>query len=128
MTRSLSPMRLGYSILAGPILWFVHFILVYTIAEFGCRANFNNFLFITPANIRVVIVAITIPILIFVGIGGIFAYREWTRLKEGRVDSKIAEREHFLVIMAMLLSLLFLFSILVTTMPTFVVNVCDRAI
>ena len=42
MSRTISPLSLAFMLLAGPILWFVHFVLFYAAAEFGCRANFNN--------------------------------------------------------------------------------------
>lgn len=123
MTRVLSPMTLAYSILSGPVVWFVHFVVVYSLADFGCRANFTNLAFITPDTIRLLIIVVTVVAVVLVGAGGIFAYRGWTR---GKLTS-IGEHEHFLVVAAMLLSALFLFSILITTMPTFFLNVCDQA-
>jgi hypothetical protein len=120
MTRTLSPLALGYSILAGPVLWFVHLLAVYNLTEFGCRVNFNNLLFITPSTIQILILIITVVILVMVGVGAFLAYRS---LRES--DLQEGARLHFLVMMGVLLSSLFLFIIVVTAMPTFFVSVCD---
>jgi hypothetical protein len=115
MTRAL-----GYSILVGPVLWFVHFITVYNLADLGCRANFTNLSFITPSSIQMLILIISVVVLILVGAGAVLALRS---LQTN--DTQTDPRTHFLVTMGMLLSSLFLFIILVTTMPTFFVSVCD---
>lgn len=129
MTRTMSPLKLGYSILAGPVIWFAHFVMVYALAEFGCRANFTNVFFFTPDGIRTAVVVITVIALIGVGAGGLLAYRGWQ--SEGlneRGDSASEPREHLLMRAAMLLSGLFLFSIVMTTVPVFIVSVCDPAV
>jgi hypothetical protein len=129
MLRSLPPIRMAYTVLAGPVLWFIHFVVVYSIAEFGCRANFNNLLFITPATMRIIIIAITIPVLVLVGIGGGLAYRRWIGIKDNSSQGfSTEERERFLIMVAMLLCALFLFSIVMTTMPTFFLDVCDQVV
>ncbi|MBC7814197.1 MAG: hypothetical protein H7175_23790 [Burkholderiales bacterium] len=128
MARSRSSMTLAYSILVGPILWFVHFAAVYSVAEFGCGSNFNNLMYISPANIRIVIVAITLPALILVAIGGLLAYRGWVSLRDQSIGILAGERERFLIKAAILLNGLFLLSIVATTVPTFFVNACDLAV
>ncbi|MBC8171662.1 MAG: hypothetical protein H7X77_08310 [Anaerolineae bacterium] len=128
MTRTTALFSLSYSILAGPILWFVHFFAVYALAEFGCRSNFNNLLYITPANIRTIIIVMTIPILLAVGFGGVLAYRNWRTLNQHPALETVPEaRSRFLILMGMLSSALFLLSILFTVAPIFFLSVCDRA-
>jgi hypothetical protein len=119
MTRGTSLFSLGYSVLAGPIVWAIHFVVVYAIGEFGCRANFNNWQFISPANIQMVIAAATIVGLIAVGGSGLLAYRYW---REQPDDSTLIR---FLGMTGILLSLLFLLAILATFTPIFVLPVCD---
>jgi hypothetical protein len=60
MQRTNNLFRLGYSILVGPIVWAVHFMTVWVVSEFGCRANFNNVLFYPPATIRTAIIVATV--------------------------------------------------------------------
>lgn len=116
---------MAYSVMVGPILWFVHFLAVYILAEFGCRMNFSNMIFITPASIRLWVAILTVLLLIPVAAGGLLAYRNWRRLPEkgGALDAKL----QFLVVGGMLLSALFVVSILVTAMPAYFVGVCDQA-
>lgn len=129
MTRTISPIALGYSILVGPILWAIHFLLVYMIAEFGCRANFNNLTYFSSEGIRTFISVLTVVCVIGVVSGGIIAYRSWGTLQtNGEGDSPIKERVQFLVTMGMFLSVLFILSIVFTAVPTFFLNVCDRVL
>jgi hypothetical protein len=128
MTRPISPFSMAYSVLAGPILWFVHFFAVYVIAEFGCRINFSNLVFVTAESIRLWITVLTIVVLILVAFGGLLAYRNWRQLPaNGGNGSPIDARLHFLVVIAMCLSALFWFSIIFTAMPAFFGAVCDQA-
>jgi hypothetical protein len=128
MRTSSSPIRLAYSILVGPILWFVHFVLVYAFAEFGCRANFNNLLFFPPETIRIATIVITVPVLVLVAIGGVLAFSSFRSLPENQNSDSADDREHFLLRSGFLLSSLFLFIIVMTVIPSFVLNVCDKAI
>src|SRR5687768_12559370 len=99
MTRPISPFSMAFSVLAGPILWFVHFVAVYVVAEFGCRINFSNLIFVTPESIRLWITVLTIVVLIPVAIGGVLAYRNWRQLPaNGENGSPIDARLHFLVV------------------------------
>jgi uncharacterized membrane protein len=128
MTRTSLSLSLAYSILAGPIVWAIHFVIVYMITEFGCRVNFNNWLFITPSNIYLVIVIVTVVSLLGVGFGGLLAYRQWkTQEQYNGADSSIRTHD-FLVTVGMLLSALFLFAIVMTAVPTLFLSTCGQAI
>ena len=126
MRNAISPMTLAYSILVGPILWFVHFVFVYALSEFGCRANFTNWWYFPPETIRASIILVTIPVLVLVAVGGFMAYGSWKRL--GRRPEIEVEGEYFLSATGILLSGLFIFVILMTAAPSFILNVCDKAI
>jgi heme/copper-type cytochrome/quinol oxidase subunit 2 len=137
---------LTYNILAGPIVWAVHFLAVYTIAEFGCRANFTNLQFIAPATIQLLTLVLTIPALVLVAIGALSAYRMSRSLQtadslslEREADQTVgvssslytvqeqAERQGFLIWLGVLLSVLFFVGIVATAAPALVVNICDWA-
>jgi hypothetical protein len=121
MQRSFSPMTMGYSILVGPILWFAHFIFVYALTEFGCRANFTNWWYFPPETIRIWIILVTVPVLLLVAIGIFLGY--------GGLRGRSSEDNegYFLASSGILLSALFLFIIIMTTTPSFVLAVCDKA-
>jgi hypothetical protein len=126
MRSTISPMTLAYSILVGPILWFAHFIFVYALSEFGCRANFTNWWYFPPETIRTSIIIATIPVLVLVAIGGFMAYGAWRRLST-RPEIEV-EGEYFLSATGILLSVLFIFVILMTAAPSLIMNVCDKAL
>lgn len=129
MTRTISPITLGYGILAGPIMWAFHFMIVYMVAEFGCRANFVNLPYFSPDGIRAFIGIVTVVFVFSVASGGIIAYRSWNTLQNnGEGDSPQNERAQFLVKMGLFLSALFILSIIFTAMPAFFTNTCDRAL
>jgi hypothetical protein len=119
MIRGTSLLSQAYTVLAGPIVWAIHFVVVYAIGEFGCRANFNNWLFITSANIQMVIVATTIVSLVAVGSSGLLAYRDWREHPDDLTPIR------FLDMMGILLNALFLLAILMTVAPAFFLPACD---
>jgi hypothetical protein len=126
MTRIKLPLSLGYSVLAGPIIWFVHFIIVYVAGEFGCRINFTNQLIVSLTTIQLIVGIVTIVSVIGVGIGGMMAYRQWQSAENQQNDVPSPEMlVHFLAMMAMLLSALFLFAIVMTAVPTIFLSTCD---
>jgi heme/copper-type cytochrome/quinol oxidase subunit 2 len=125
MRLSSDSLRLAYSTLVGPILWFLHFVLVYAFTEFGCRSISNNIFNFTPENIRIATIVITIPVLILVAMGGLMAFGGMRRLNTSQDTEN--DRERFLTMTALMLSSLFLFIIVMTILPSFVMNVCDKA-
>jgi hypothetical protein len=128
MTRAISPLSLFYSLLAGPVLWFVHFVLVWGMAELGCRINFSNMELITPANIQNFVIVSTLIALIAVLVGGFVAYGGWRRLQRTHENLLVGEdRLRFLTMLALLLCGLFLFSIIFTATPVFFLDICDAA-
>jgi hypothetical protein len=128
MFRTISPISLGYSILAGPILWAIHFIVVYLFAEFGCRANFNNLVYFSPDSIRIVVLIATLIALIGVGVGEVIAYRSWMTAQSGSEESPQRMQFQFLTMMGILLSALFMLGIFTTAVPTFFIDVCSRVL
>lgn len=128
MMRFGSPITLAYCILVGPILWFVHFFTVYALSEFGCRANFTNWQYIAPETIRWLTIGLTIPVVILIGAGGVLAYRGWRLPPPEGVRHDQYELQRFLLLIGLLFSGIFVFSILYTILPSFFLDVCDRAV
>ena len=134
MSRTISPISLACTLLAGPILWFVHFVVVYALAEFGCRANFKNLSFFTPETIRSSIVIITVALLVGVLLGSLLGYRSLKALQnKTNSDPSLPEspddtRIRFLLIAGMTLNAFFFINIIVTTLPVFFVDVCDLVV
>jgi hypothetical protein len=102
---------------------------VYILAEFGCRANLSNLIIFSSESIRLWITVLTIVLLIPVAAGGVLAYRNWRRFPAagGNDGSPLDARLNFLVVAGLLLSAIFLVSIIGTVIPTYFVGVCDQA-
>ena len=126
MTRTISSVSLLVSLLAGPIVWFAHFVLVWGVVEFGCRINFVNMEIVSPTSIRQFVIVATIIALLAVVIGEALAYRHLTaERREVSSGWAFEDRHRFLTIDAMILNAFFLFSIVATAMPAFFLTVCD---
>jgi heme/copper-type cytochrome/quinol oxidase subunit 4 len=129
MTRPLSPFALGFSVLAGPLVWFAHFMLVYMLAEFGCRANFNNVFYFDPNGMRVFTLVTTLIAILPVALGGLWALRQTRNLNTRREDDTEHEaRIRFLLSLGMGFSVVFVLSIVATAVPALFVAVCGRAL
>ncbi len=129
MTRTLSPIAVSFSVLAGPLAWFFQFMLVYIVAEFGCRANFSNAVYFEPNGIRLFTFITTLVALVPVALGGFWALRQAQQLNPHREnDTEHEARERFLVTLGMAFSIIFMLSIIATALPAFFVAVCDRAL
>jgi hypothetical protein len=125
MSRAISRLSLFYSLMAGPVLWFVHFLLVWGVAEFGCRINFRNVEFVSPAAIQLFVVVVTVAVVLAVAVGGLMAWRGWRYIEAHSNEMVGEDRLRFLLMLALLLSGLFLFTTLFTAAPSFFLSVCD---
>ena len=128
MARTISPLTLIYCLLAGPVIWFAHFLLVWSMAEFGCRINFSNLTLISPANIQLFVVVTTALALLAVAAAGVVAYGGWRKLQAHENEWVGEDRLRFLVVLALLLSALFVVSIVFTAAPAFFLDICDLAV
>lgn len=69
--------RLLGVLLAGPVVWFTHFMLVYLVAEMGCAGDGPGFeLFDPPVPVVTTIVA-TILAVALCAVTGLWAWRWW---------------------------------------------------
>lgn len=117
-----------YSMVSGPILWFIHFLAVYAIGEFGCRANFTNLAVISPDVMRLLIMIATVICGIGMVLGAWLAYGAWQTLPADEThDNDVQMRTRFMALSSLMLNALFLFAIVLIAAPTFVLPVCDRA-
>jgi hypothetical protein len=116
-----------YSVLAGPLVWFVHFVFVWAVAEMGCIANYTNMPILTPSAIRTIVVVATVVALAAVALGLFTGWRWRGAVREGGV-SMAESRAKFLIQVGLSLSALFFVSIVVTALPAFVIGVCDTAV
>jgi hypothetical protein len=116
-----------YAVLAGPLVWFAHFVLVWAVSEMGCIANYTNMPVLTPSSIRIIVAVVTVIALAAVGLSLFTGWRWRDAVRQGGV-TMAESRAKFLIQVGLSLSLLFFFSIVVTALPVFFVGVCDKAV
>lgn len=116
------------SILAGPVLWALQFLLLYGLAEFGCRANSTNFILIQPILQQGIMLGATAAALALLAFAAWQAWRVRGRLPaEHPKESHYDAHTRFMVQTALALALLFGWVMVVTAIPIFVLPICDGA-
>lgn len=122
MTGGDSHTRAGLLLLAGPVLWFGHFLAVYVLVESGCAAGGTDVeLLGLDVMALVTIVATVVAAAVCLG-AGLVASRRW----RGSGDGVLAggEKESGMALAAMLLGSFFVLAILFTGFPALYLDPC----
>jgi hypothetical protein len=119
--------------LAGPVTWFIHFMVVYLAVEAGCTGEGPGLrLFNPPVSDTVTLAATAVAAIACLGFAG-WAYRRWRAsasepAAEGRADlsaePEIHDRGGSLAFAGLLLSLLSVVAILFVGLPALVLPAC----
>lgn len=126
--------RLILAALAGPVIWAVHFLLVYLLAELACRTGVLSGSLLGMTLLAWVTLTATLLALVVVGWVGVAAFRDWQHRRGGaetrrsrRLDqaSRIGgSPDGFLVLAGWVLGLLFGAMIVLTAVPILVLAPC----
>lgn len=119
---------LWYGMFASPIIWSVHFLVGYAVAEAACATNFLRFRILGQYALVVFLVAFTI-----LAMGGIvwnawWSYRSWrfyaAQSPEEPFPLQAFDRDEFLALSGLLLSGIFFLTLLLNIYPFFVLRPC----
>lgn len=118
-------------LLAGPILWSIHFIVSYLLAEAFCRMGWNFDLLGLP-GLSVIVVVLTVLALLGVALFAMRSYRGWrnsnpelTLRDQVRETSRWSEGPvEFVYLSGFLLSVLFGVTILAVGIPALFFQPC----
>ena len=119
ITRDLQARTQWIVLLAGPVIWFAHFCVVYLVAEAGCNGAGQGLdVFGPPVPAVVTLVATLIAAPACLGL----AYWAWRRIPRGpardaATDTAVREREGVLSAIGGLLALLSLAGVLFVAAP-----------
>ena len=111
--------------LAGPVIWFAHFMLVYLVAEAGCTGDGPGLRLLDPPVPTVVTLATTAAAAVAcLGLAG-WGYRQWRARKAGAAGDRSGDHEDHdlggsLAFAGFLLSLLSFVTILLVGLPALV--------
>lgn len=129
-------LRLNWVVfLAGPVIWFVHFMVVYLVAEAGCTGGGPGLAaFAPPVPVTVTAVATVVAVLLCAGTAW-WALRRWRastgdvrdapdRSADSAPEFDDEHRRSSLAFIGLLLSLLSLVAVLFTAAPAAVLGPC----
>lgn len=118
-------------LLAGPIIWSVHFFLGYLLVEAFCQTGLN-FNILGIDGLSFILVSITLLALIGSGFLGLQSYRGWGKMNKGKsfrdrfrkTERWSDEAVEFMYFSGFLLSVLFTATILMVGLPVFFLRTC----
>ena len=117
-------------LLAGPVIWFGHFMLVYLVAEAGCTGDGPGLSMFDPPVPTIVTLAATAVAALACAASAGWAYRRW---RVGRDPDATGERARdiagedpggLLAFIGWLLSLVSIFAVLMVGLPALVIPPC----
>lgn len=127
ITRDLRARDTWVVLLAGPVIWFAHFMVVYMVAEAGCTGSGPGLhLLDPPVPATVTVVATIIAVVACLGFAGWSFRRSRTGIPDGEADDEVAARGRHreLAFVGMLLSLLSALAVLFVGAPALVFTGC----
>jgi hypothetical protein len=114
-------------LLAGPIVYSVHFVVVYLLVETACKADLLRFTWFGLDGIAVWVVALTIIACLATGFSAVIALRNWQRSRPlaGRPsEQRNEETAPLLALAGLWLSVYFTVAILLTGLPAVFLTLC----
>ena len=117
---------LWFGLLAGPIVYSVHFLVVYLLVEAACKADLLHFSVLSFNGIAVSVLVLTILAALINLVAGVLTYRTWQRRKdiEGGTQGSYAP---FMALVGVWLNGLFAITILATGIPPLFLQPCGWA-
>jgi hypothetical protein len=114
------------TLLAGPLVWAVYFLVGYTLAEFGCRGLWLAGQIAGLPAVSVVVAGLTLAALAISVWAGWRTWRRWRALRRDPDASlnRAEERQRFMVLGGLLLSGLFTLAIFLTGLPALILEGC----
>lgn len=121
------------ALLAGPIIWIVHFMLVYVVTEAGCTGEGPGLRLFDPPVPTIVTIVATIVAAIACLVAALWAYRRWQRRDDRSgtamtddlaADLETGDRNGLLAFVGFLLSLLSFVAVLLVGLPALVLPAC----
>lgn len=115
--------RLWPMFLAGPVIYLIYFIVVWTLGEFGCLAGIQQ---LRPFGVNLIfvgIVALTAAAGLIIFAFGMASFRRWRKLRHGPAEAQ-EEGPAFMLYVGIWLDGIFLAVTLLTAAPLLVGSAC----
>jgi hypothetical protein len=122
---------LWIQLLAGPVLWSVHFLLSYLLVEAACQAGWD-FRLLGFNGLSFIVIVLTVLAVIGTGLFALRSYRGWKDLHEDRsLRDEFRDSSYwfegpldFMYFSGLLLSILFAVTILMVGLPAIFLQPC----
>ena len=115
---------LWFGVLGGPVVYSVHFWLVYTLAEAACQANLLRYRVLGLEAIAFWVMVATVAAAALTGYGAWLAYGNWQQLR-GQEPQAATSYRPFMAFIGLWLSVVFTIVILLTGLPALFLVLCD---
>lgn len=115
---------LWLGLLGGPVIYSLHFLIVYFLVEAACRANLLRFEVLGLNGISFWVALLTLAAALATAYTAWAAYRTWQRLR-GADKVRLEGTPALLALSGLWLSGGFTLLILLTGLPALVLTVCD---
>jgi hypothetical protein len=115
---------LWFGLVGGPIVYSLHFLAVYLLAETACQADLLRYRILGLEAISFWVVVLTIVAAAITGYSTFLAYGNWRRGR-GRDRNGASGYRPFMAFVGLWLSGLFTVTILLTGLPALFLVLCD---
>lgn len=119
---------LWFGLLSGPVVWAVHFLLIWAVTEMGCVPGAEQVNVISPQVIRIIVLLASALALLAMGAGVWAAQRRRRTLHEphdnGLDPQETSKRAWFMVNMSLLLNPFFAAGVILEASALLVLPVC----
>jgi hypothetical protein len=122
--RQQSTRPLWFALLSGPVVYSLHFLLVYFLVEAACRADWLRFELLGLNGISVWVIVLTVIAALVTLYSGLVAWRNWRRIKQQETE-RLEGYAGLMSFSGVWLNGIFAGLILLTGLPALWLVVCD---
>jgi hypothetical protein len=119
-----SEWALWYGLLGGPVIYSLHFLAVYWIAEVACQADLLRYQVWGVEAISFWVLLLTVVGAALTGYGALLAYGNWRRTRDNEAQN-LPSYPPFMAFIGLWLSAGFTVTILLTGLPALFLVLCD---
>jgi uncharacterized membrane protein len=113
---------LWFGLFGAPAAWSIQELVGYGVVAHACYPFEQPLLSVAMPSLVILDLLVSLLMLLLGALAGLTAYRSWTRTGE---HSNGESRTHFMALSGIILSVLFLFSILMNTILLFIQPACS---
>ncbi|RIK40437.1 MAG: hypothetical protein DCC55_15030 [Chloroflexi bacterium] len=112
-------------VLTGPVVYSLHFLLVYLLVEAACKAGLLEFTLLGFDGISIAVAVLTLIAVGITGYSAYAAYRSWRRTRPAEDENRHEEYAPLLALVSLWLNGFFTVVILLTGLPAIFLVLCD---